>query len=142
MSDLLDASVWVPLVATDHEHHGRARKYWYDEADPSIAFCRVTALAFLRHLTNPHIMQHAVVTNVTAWSVYEEWLRLPEICFLDEPATTHAQLGELSRSLPISSSLWTDAYLAAFALAGNHRIVTFDRDFQKFPGLQLVYLQG
>ena len=39
-----------------------------------------------------------------------------------------------------SPRLWTDAYLAAFALAGGHRLVTFDQDFLRFPGLEVLRL--
>jgi hypothetical protein len=55
MVDLLDASVWVPLSAPDHVHHVRARRYCQTEASGAMAFCRVTALALLRHVTNPTI---------------------------------------------------------------------------------------
>jgi predicted nucleic acid-binding protein len=33
-----------------------------------------------------------------------------------------------------------DAYLAAFAIAGGHRLLAFDRDFRQFEGLDLVLL--
>jgi hypothetical protein len=55
MRDLLDSSVWLPLSAPDHVHYPRARRYWDDEAVDELAFCRVTALVLLRHLTNPRI---------------------------------------------------------------------------------------
>ena len=85
MSDLLDANVWVPLVAADHVHHGRALHYWQEESAGSVAFCRVTALAFLRHVTNAHIMQHGVLTSSEAWTLLQQWLNLPEVSFLSEP---------------------------------------------------------
>jgi predicted nucleic acid-binding protein len=40
----------------------------------------------------------------------------------------------------LSPRLWTDAYLAAFALAGGHRLVTFDQGFLRFPGLEVLRL--
>lgn len=141
MSDLLDANVWVALVAADHVHHERALHYWQEESAESVAFCRVTALAFLRLVTNAHIMQQAVLTSGEAWALLQEWLRLPEVSFLNEPVGLDEQLGQFSGLLSIRPKLWTDAYLAAFAIAGNHRIVTFDGDFQKFPGLNLLLLQ-
>ena len=140
MVDLLDASVWVPLSAPDHVHHARARQYWQSEASEDVAFCRVTALALLRHLTNPRIMQHAVLTGGEAWEAYERWLALPEILFLADPSGLDEQLGQLSRSIPIDAALWTDAYLAAFALAGGCRLVAFDADFHRFPNLNFLHL--
>lgn len=141
MSDLLDANVWVALVTPDHVHHERALRYWQEESAESVAFCRITALAFLRLVTNAHVMQHAVLTSAEAWALWQEWLRLPEVNFLSEPVGLDEQLGQFSRVMSIRPKLWTDAYLAAFAIAGNHRIVTFDRDFHKLPGLNLLLLQ-
>jgi len=142
MSDLLDANVWVVLAAADHVHHERALRYWQEESSESVAFCRVTALAFLRLVTNAHVMQHAVLTSDEAWALLQEWLRLPEVSFLNEPVGLDEQLGHFSHVLSIRPKLWTDAYLAAFAVAGNHRIVTFDGSFQEFPGLNLLLLQS
>ena len=141
MSDLLDANLWVALVATDHVHHERALRYWQEESAETVAFCRITALAFLRLVTNAHVMQHAVLTSGEAWALLQEWLRLPEVSFLNEPVGLDEQLGQLSRVMSIRPKLWTDAYLTAFAIAGNHRVVTFDGDFERFSGLNLLLLQ-
>jgi uncharacterized protein len=140
MVDLLDASVWVPLSAPDHVHHVRARRYWQTEASGGVAFCRVTALALLRHLTNRRIMRHALLTSSEAWEAYESWLALPEIVFLADPAGLDEQLRQLSRSIELGPALWTDAYLAAFALAGGCRLITFDADFRRFPKLDFLHL--
>lgn len=142
MSDLLDANVWVALVAADHIHHERALRYWQEESAETVAFCRVTALAFLRLVTNAHVMQHAVLTSTEAWALWQEWLRLPEVSFLNEPVGLDEQLGQFSRMMSIRPKLWTDAYLAAFAIVGAHRIVTLDGDFEKFSGLNLLLLQS
>jgi toxin-antitoxin system PIN domain toxin len=133
--------VWVALAAADHVHHEHALRYWQEESAESVSFCRVTALAFLRLVTNAHVMQHAVLTSGEAWALLQEWLRLPEVSFLNEPVGLDEQLGQFSRVMSIRPKLWTDAYLAAFAIAGNHRVVTFDGDFEKFSGLNLLLLQ-
>jgi uncharacterized protein len=41
-----------------------------------------------------------------------------------------------------SPRYWTDAYLAAFAISAGLRMVTFDRDFEKFEGLSLLLLKS
>ncbi len=38
--------------------------------------------------------------------------------------------------------LWTDAYLAAFAVSGGLRMVSCDGVFHRFPGLEFLNLQG
>jgi predicted nucleic acid-binding protein len=36
---------------------------------------------------------------------------------------------------------WTDAYLAAFAMASGSRLVTFDAHFHRYPGLEFLHLR-
>lgn len=123
-------------------HHARARRYWEAEAVPTIAFCRVTALALLRHLTNRHIMQHSVLNARGAWQAYDTWRALPEVVLLADPAGIDTHLKRLSDAANLTSKVWTDAYLAAFAQAGDLRLVAFDRDFNRFPGLDLLLLDA
>jgi predicted nucleic acid-binding protein len=37
--------------------------------------------------------------------------------------------------------MWTDAYLAAFAITSGSRLVSFDADFARFPGLHFLHLK-
>jgi predicted nucleic acid-binding protein len=43
---------------------------------------------------------------------------------------------QLLRSEEVPARLCTDAYLAAVAIANGWRLVSFDRDFERFGGLQ------
>jgi len=43
------------LSLPDHPHHERALAYWREEADPELAFCRMTMLGLLRLLTHPKV---------------------------------------------------------------------------------------
>lgn len=140
MRDLLDASVWVPLSAPDHIHHLRARRYWDYEAVDELAFCRVTALALLRHLTNPKVLGDAVLDGGAAWHALETWLGLPQISLLGEPVGIDELLRQWSGQLDLHGGKWTDAYLAAFAAASACRLVSFDRDFHRFPGIDFLHL--
>ena len=106
------------------------------------AFCRLTALALLRHLTNRHIMQHAVLTGDAAWRTYDRRRELAGVVFLPGPAHVDARLERFSRSVDLTSRLWADAYLAAFALTDGLRLVSFDRDFARFDGLDLLHLEA
>lgn len=141
MPDLLDASVWIPLSTPDHVHYSRARRYWDFESAAQLAFCRITALALLRHLTNAQILREAVFNGEAAWGALETWLAIPRIAFLSEPVGVDELLRQWTKQLDLRGGRWTDAYLAAFALASGYRLVTFDADFQRFPGLQLLHLR-
>lgn len=141
MPDLLDASVWLPLSAPDHVHHRRALKYWEQEAAQELAFCRVTALALLRHLTNPRILGPAALDGAAAWRALATWLAVPGIRLLEEPAGLDDWLGRWSAELDVRGGQWTDAYLAAFAVASGCRLVAFDDDFRRYRGVDFLHLR-
>ena len=50
------------------------------------------------------------------------------------------QLIEDRAGMALPSRMWSDAYLAAFAVTGDLRMVTFDRDFNRFTGLNCLRL--
>jgi len=141
MRDLLDASVWLPLSAADHVHYARARRYWDNEASSDLVFCRVTALALLRYLTNPRILGSAALDSAAAWEALQIWLRLPDVSFLPEPAGLDELLGQWAGKLDLRAGKWTDAYLAAFAAASDCRLVAFDSDFHRYPGVEFLHLR-
>lgn len=144
MRDLLDVSVWLPLSAPDHIHHLRARRYWDEEASDELAFCRITALALLRLLTNRHILGDAVLNGESAWRALETWLAQSRITFISEPAGINELLEHWAGRFDLRGARWTDAYLAAFAAAGDCRLVTFDgafdSDFRVYPGVEFLHL--
>jgi uncharacterized protein len=141
MRDLLDVSVWVPLSAPDHVHHLRARRYWESESADNLAFCRVTGLALLRHLTSQRILADAVLDGAAAWRALQTWLAIPQITLLDEPAGVDELLGQWAMQLDLRGGNWTDAYIAAFATASGCRLVAFDADFHRYPGIQFLHLR-
>lgn len=141
MPDLLDVSVWLPLSAPDHVHHGRALRYWQEESAEELAFCRITVLGLLRHLTNPRILRDRVLDAAAAWKALETWLAVPRVRLIDEPLGVDELLRDWSVSLDIRGGAWTDAYLAAVAVAGGCRMVAFDGDFGRYPGLSFLHLR-
>jgi len=141
MPDLLDASVWLPLSAPDHVHHSRALRYWEEESADELAFCRITALALLRHLTNPRILGDAALDGAAAWPALATWLRVPHVSFLSEPPGVDELLAHWGPALDLRGGAWTDAYLAAFAVASGCRLVAFDGDFRRYPGVEFLHLR-
>jgi len=139
-TDLLDANVWLALAAQAHAHHDRAKAYWENEAASISAFCRLTQLAFLRHLTNKAIMGGQTLSPSAAWKKLREFLALPEVKYLAEPGGLEERLGDFCNLGRTSPNLWTDAYLAAFAACAGLRLVTFDHGFSRFKGLELLIL--
>lgn len=77
-----------------------------------------------------------------AWQAYSSFRGLPEVILAAEPESCEEPLALWSTQGTPSPRLWTDAYLAAFAQAGGFRLVSFDRDFSRFGGLELLHLKA
>lgn len=137
--DLPDVNVWLALSVSHHPHHACAKAYWSKQAAAEMAFCRVTMLGLLRLLTQPRVMGASAMSPPAALAVLQQWQRLPEVSLRADPATLDTAFSRLlQHDLP--ARLVTDAYLAAFAHSGGMRLVTFDKDFRRFPGLDLLLL--
>ena len=138
--DLLDVNVWLALSASEHPHHPLARDYWHEQAAERLAFCRVTMLSFLRLLTHETVMGGQPLGAAEAWLAYETWRGTGDVVLVAEPDACEVLLAEWSRAGRLSHRLWTDAYLAAFAISAGYRLVSFDGDFARFEGLALLLL--
>lgn len=141
MPDLLDVSVWLPLSAPDHVHHHRALRYWNKESDDELIFCRVTALALLRHLTNKSILGKRVLNSLGAWRALELWFETDRVRYVNESTGLDEHLARYGAQLNLQGGSWTDAYLAAFAASANFRLVAFDGDFQRYNNITFLHLQ-
>ena len=139
LTDLLDINVWLALVDKRHAQHQAASRYWETQACETLAFCRVTALGFLRLSTHARVLANPLSAQ-EAWTIYRRFLAIPILRFLAEPAGLDEHFQALTCTPAFPHHLWTDAYLAAFCLAGNYRLVSFDGDFQRFPALNFLRL--
>ena len=139
MTDIPDINVWLALVDKRHAHHQAASRYWETQAAETLAFCRVTALGFLRLSTHARALANPLSTQ-EACTIYRQFLAIPILRFLAEPAGLDEHFHALTSTPAFPHHLWTDAYLAAFCLAGNYRLVSFDGDFQRFPALNFLQL--
>lgn len=142
---LCDANIWLALAVSGHGHHGVAR-LWLDsiEAPASVLFCRTTQAAFLRLLTNAAVQApfgDPPLSNRAAWAAYDAMLADERIAFAAEPEGIETRWREFTAHSTASVTLWTDAYLAAFALAEGLRLVTTDAGFRQFRGLDLLLLE-
>ncbi len=80
------------------------------------------------------------LTNKAAWSVYEGLRTDERISWVEEPRGLESHWKKLAMHSKASPKLWMDAYLAAFAIAGGHQLVTTDKGFKQFKGLDLLVL--
>jgi len=111
--------------------------------------CRASAAAtsagppnkgFLRLANNPKVFPQAAVTQDMAWKLYDTIVSDTRIEFASEPPLLEPIWRQFTGLPRFSPNAWSDAYLAAFALAGGYEVVTFDKGFQQFPGLSCTIL--
>ena len=82
------------------------------------------------------------LSNHAAWSVYEGLLADERIAWMAEPSGLDALWKKFAGGAKASPKLWMDAYLAAFATAGGHQLVTTDKAFKQFKRLDLLVLSS
>jgi uncharacterized protein len=139
MTDLPDINVWLALADENHFHHDSARNYWQNLSNPEMAFCRVTAFGFLRLSTHPHVLSRPL-TSDEAWGIYRRYRAEDHVTFIEDSEEIDTGFMALSGRPEFAHHLWTDCYLAAFAQFKGCRIISFDTDFNRFPGLDFLQL--
>ena len=135
-----DINVWIALIVVEHIHHEAATD-WYASAEwDTLVFSRITQMGFLRLLTNVHVMGNQVASASGAWTIMD-WLRLStDIRFAAEPEGIEEIWRSLTASRQSSVNLWTDAWLAAFAMSTGFTLVTFDQGFARYNDVPLKVL--
>jgi toxin-antitoxin system PIN domain toxin len=143
MACLPDINVWLALTLDLHGHHTLARR-WMRNLGAEVVLCRAAQQGLFRLLTTTLIMERYGVrplTNKEAWAVFDGYLAGGRISCQDEPEGVQAVWRKLASRNTASPKLWMDAYLAAFAISGGLRLVTTDKAFRQFSGLDLLVLE-
>jgi uncharacterized protein len=143
---LADSNVWLALALSKHVFHTTATRWLTQRSRREfVVFCRSTQQSFLRLLTTTAVLAPYGIpplSNEAAWSVYEAFLAGKRIAFANEPRGVDPTWKSLAARPLSSPKLWMDAYLAAFAITGGHRLVTTDKGFRQFPELDLLVLEA
>lgn len=116
--------------------------HWLERAyaEPGgIGFAWVALLGFVRIATRPGIFPQPLTLDEALGQV-DEWLNHPRAHLL-HPTDRHAAvLARLLIGAGRGGDLVTDAHLAALGIEHNATLGSFDRDFGRFPGVQLELL--
>ena len=104
-------------------------------------FCTVTALGLVRLVCQPKLMGTAVKTLAEASSLLDAFCQQPGVSLASEERAGWEVFHQLLRSGEMPPRLGTDAYLAALAITHGWRLVSFDRDFERFEGLERLMLR-
>ncbi|WP_395738997.1 type II toxin-antitoxin system VapC family toxin [Prosthecobacter sp.] len=143
---LPDTNIWLALALSKHTHHAAASA-WLDEQEEtgSIFFCRSTQQSLLRLLTTAGVMSvygNSPLSNKDAWEVYESFIADDRIEFRQESSGLNAIWKKLAARRTSSPKLWMDSYLASFAVASGMQLITTDKAFTQFPGLDARVIQA
>ncbi|MGO9339476.1 MAG: TA system VapC family ribonuclease toxin [Terracidiphilus sp.] len=123
-----DVNIWLALSSPDHQHFPVAWNWYKALPDETVlVFCRHTQLGLLRLLTTQSVMGPGTLTQVQAWVAFDRWLVDAGAEFADEPDGLESVFRSLSAAKQASPKEWADAYLAAFSLAAEVSLITFDR---------------
>lgn len=134
---LVDANV---LLYATNERAARheVSHAWLDEAlagAEAVGFSWTVLLAFLRLSTKAGVFDRPLRIDDAASQV-EDWLgAAPAV--VAAPTVRHlAILRGLLAPLGTGGNLTNDAHLAALAVEHDARLVSFDSDFDRFPGVR------
>jgi len=142
MPTLCDVNVLLALVTDRHAHHATAVGWLDSVAAREAVICRVAQTGLLRLLNNPAVMREDVLDTTACWTLWHRLLEDERIRFaVTEPPGLDAAFEQFTRGQTFSPRLWTDAYLAAYALTGGLLLVTFDRGFRRFSALACQVLE-
>lgn len=136
---LVDANILLYAHDTASPHHPEAGRWFESELSSGrpVSFALVTLLAFVRIASDRRISTHPIAPG-TACSLIEKWLAQPNARMLQPGPRTWTILSELCASGQAKGPMVMDAHLAALALEHGASIATTDRDFTRFPGIDLI----
>lgn len=134
---VVDANVLLYAVNERAEQHAASRG-WLNDAlsgGDTVGFSWMALLAFIR-LSTKHEIFTPALTVEQAMNVVDTWLSARSAVVV-EPSADHASLvRRLLSAVGTGGNFVTDAHLAALSLEQRCAVVTYDTDFQRFPGVQ------
>lgn len=133
---IVDANVLLYAVDLESAYHERSRS-WLDTSlagAEAVGFAWIALLSFIRIGTNASILANAMTADEATGQV-EAWLAAPA-AVIAQPTPRHsALLRGLLRDTGTAGNLTTNAHLAVLALEHGADIVSYDRDFARYPGV-------
>ncbi|WP_231605196.1 hypothetical protein [Synechococcus sp. CBW1006] len=91
-------------------------------------------------MCQPKLMGTAVKSSAEASGVLEAFCRQPGVSLAPPDHDAWPGFHQLLRSADLPQRLCTDAYLAVLAMANGWRLVSVDRNCERFHGLQRLLL--
>jgi hypothetical protein len=134
---LVDANVLLYAINRAEPRQPAAHR-WLDDAlrsSETVGFSWVVLLAFLR-LATRHGLFPRPLPVADALNIVRTWLAQPPAVVV-EPTSRHLDVvAGLVTPLGAGGNVVSDAHLAALAVEHDATIVTYDTDFDRFPGVR------
>lgn len=140
---LPDLNVLLYAANVDSPRHEVALA-WFESAfaDPGgVAFAWVVLLGFIRISTRSGALAQPLTTE-TAFRFARAWLSQPNARIVNPTERHETLLAGLLLAAGRAGDLTTDAHLAALAIEHGATLASFDRDFDRFDGLNFERLRA
>ena len=137
---ILDANVLISVIDGASTRHAVARSWIQRQAAAGeiLGIPWVCLLAMVRICTLPSVLARPL-TIEQALVAAERLLGNAESVRLIADGPQHfPSFSRLLREAGVGGNLTTDALIAAIALAHGGRVASFDRDFARFAGIQVI----
>jgi len=116
----------MALLLENHVHRQAAR-IWWQAADATIAFTRLTEISVLRLLTTAAAMDGKPLSINEAWRAYDRLFADERVGFMPEPPQVERRFRQNAQGQAASPKVWADAWLLAFAQSADGILITFDQ---------------
>lgn len=132
-----DANVLLYCVNDDSPQQAPSRA-WLDSAligDEPVGFAWLPLIGFLRISTHPAVFAQPLAVS-QACAAIDKWLAQDPAELIQPDAEHIHRVAQLLSSAGTGGNLVNDAHLAALAVQHKAVVVSFDNDFDRFPGVR------
>ena len=135
---LVDANLLLYAYDRDSPEHAGAREWLEAELSSgrAVRFALVTLLAFVRIASDRRVFARPLAAE-EACGIVGSWLALPAVRVVTPGPRSWAILGSLCAEGQAAGPQVMDAHLAALAVEHGLSIATTDRDFLRFPEVEV-----
>jgi uncharacterized protein len=134
-----DVNVILNASLDDWPFHAPANR-WFEDAqagDEIVAIPNFILVSVVRISTNPRVLREPLPVE-RALSICEAWRSIRQFRPLEVEARQWATFRDLVSRMGVTGPPVTDAYIASVAIHHKATLVTFDRGFARYAGLNWI----
>ena len=136
---LIDVNLLLYAYDADSPRHVAARRWLTAELSSGrpVRLALISVLAFVRIASDRRVFTQPLAPS-EACALVESWLDRPNVRLLQPGPRTWQLLRRVCEEGQARGPMVMDAHVAALALEHGPRIATTDRDFSRFPDLEIL----